>query len=243
MLKYSLPIGAIVVLSFLPTILKAQSKQTDVDFLQQSTASAIKSYHDLVSVQKHLYTGTEYAVVKKNYVKGHQFFLDELPQQGSILYDGAWFENVPLQFDLAMDEVVAIQGGNMYKVKLVKQKIKAFNIGGYAFTHIKHDSTGTIAPGFYNVLFDGKASFLAKRAKVLQEKATTTGMEGEYRFIDKYYIYKDGAYHQVKSKGSVLRVFREDKKQLSKFLRDNNIKFSGNREDAILSIVQHYESL
>lgn len=243
MLKYFLPIGAIAVLSLLPSVLKAQTKQTDVDFLQQSTASAIDSYHDLVGLQKHLNTGTEYAVVKKSYVKGHQFFLDDLPQQGSVLYDGAWFDNVHLQYDVALDELVAVQGGNMYKVKLVKQKVKAFKIGEYAFTHITHDSTGKLAPGFYNVLFDGKAKFLAKRGKVLQEKATTTGMEGEYQFIDKYYIYKDGAYHQVKSKGSVLRVFREDKKQLNKFLHDNSIKFRKNREEAILSIVQHNESL
>jgi hypothetical protein len=42
-------------------------------------------------------------------------------------------------------------------------------------------------------------------------------MEGSFKAIDKYFIWKDGTYHQVRSKGSVLRVLKDEKKQLNRF--------------------------
>lgn len=232
-------------LLFLPFTVKAQTPSTDTTFLKQAVTAAIQSYRDAVGVQAHLYTGPEYYVTVKPYVDGHQYFLDKSLHDGSVLYDGTWFSEVPLLYDLSADELVTIHQGSGYFQKMVKQKTDAFVLNGHTFVNLKADSAAgsVMEAGFYDLLYNGNVKVFARRRKVLQERATVQGMEGHYDVIDKFFIWKDGVYYPVGRKGSVLKVLRDEKKELNKFARANNLKFRKMREEAITQTVQHYDSL
>ena len=58
-----------------------------------------------------------------------------------------------------------------------------------------------------------------------------------------YYVYKDGKYHTVHSKKSVLALFPEEKKELRKELREQKIKFRKQREIAIVTMVSRHDEL
>ena len=77
----------------------------------------------------------------------------------------------------------------------------------------------------------------------MQDKATPTGMEGEFRVADTFYIRKDGKYDEVKSRRSVYKVFKDKKKQLQQYARSNRLKFRKQREEAILALTRYYDSL
>lgn len=77
----------------------------------------------------------------------------------------------------------------------------------------------------------------------MQDRATPDGMEGEFRVGDKLYIRKDGVYHQVSSKRSVYKVFKDKKKQLQKFTSTRRLKFRKQKEETILALASYYDSL
>lgn len=149
-------------------------------------------------------------------------------------------------YDLVMDQLLTINQGSGHAQLLVKGRVTSFDFHGHTFVHLQPDSSSTphIEPGFYDLRFKGKVTdLIIKRGKYLHERATSDGLEGEYRLANKYYILKAGEYHPVSSKASVLRVLQDQKKPLRKFANAQNLQFRKEREDAILQILRHYDSL
>lgn len=228
-----------------PLMLNAQDAPADTSFIQQAVSNSVDLYRKAVGTQAHLYTGPEYYVPFKSYVEGHQFFKVKTFEKGSVLYDGTWFYDVPMLYDLDMDEVVTIHPGSGTSQRLVKQKVDFFKVNGHTFINLKEDSItdNALQSGFYDLLHNGQTKLLARHEKQLQERTSTNGLEGYYNDINKFYIKKDGVYYQVNNKSSVLKVLNDKKKELKEFSRSTKIKFRNNRDTAILKMVQHYDSL
>jgi hypothetical protein len=230
---------------FAPVTLLAQTALPDIGFVKQSVESAVQAYRNAVSSHAHLYNGPEYFVSIRPYVKGHQFFKEKSFEKGAVLYDGAWFYEVPMTYDVALDEVVIAHAGGGYSQVLVKPKVQEFLLSGHTFVHLNADSVaGTrLQAGFYDLMYDGSVKMLVRRKKVLKEQATSAGIEGEFNVEDAYYLWKDGKYYEVGSKHSVLKVLGGEKKLLNKFARTNSLRFKKQREEAIFKITHYYDTL
>lgn len=219
--------------------------QTDSSFVDNAVSEALEQYRTAIGVHAHLYNGPEYHVPVKSHVKGHQFYQDKIYQNGNVKYDGAWFEDVPMLYDLMQDELVIVNHGSGQAQRLVKSRVEAFKLYDHNFIRLQADSTTglSIQPGFYDLLYSGELQVLMKREKTLFERASTEGMEGEYRDASKFYLVKDGVYHPVSNKRSVMRVLQDQKKPLNKFASANKLRFNKERENAIVKTAEHYDSL
>lgn len=242
MRKSPVHLTLVLLLNLLPFTIFAQ---TDTSFVSYAVTDALKQYRTAVGVHAHLYNGPEYYVPVKSYVKGHQFYQDKIYQNGTVKYDGAWFEDVPMLYDLMQDELVIVNHGSGQPQRLVKSRVDAFKLYGHTFIRLQADTTTglSIQPGFYDLLYSGEVQVLMKREKTLFERASTEGMEGEYRDASKFYLVKDGIYHPVSNKRSVMRVLQDQKKPLNKFASANKLRFRKERESAIVKIARHYDSL
>ncbi|WP_220626889.1 hypothetical protein [Pontibacter sp. HSC-14F20] len=242
MRKSSAYLVLIFLMSFLPF---ASYAQADTTFVDNAVSNVLQQYRTAVGVHAHLYNGPEYYVPIKSYVEGHQFYQDKIYQNGTVKYDGAWFEDVPMLYDLMQDELLIVNHGSGQSQQLVKNRVEAFKLYGHTFIRLQADSsTGlSLQPGFYDLLYDGNVQVLMKREKTLFERASTEGMEGEYRDASKFYLVKDGVYHQISNKRSVMRVLQDQKKPLNKFANANKLRFGKERERAIVKTAEHYDSL
>lgn len=231
-----------LILNLLPITVFAQN---DTSFVRSAVTDALKQYRTAVGLHTHLYNGAEYYVPIKSYVEGHQFYLDKIYQNGAVKYDGAWFEDVPMLYELVQDELLIINNGSGQPQRLVKNRVETFRIQGHTFVRLQPDSTTDLSlkPGFYDLMHDGEIKFFVKREKTLFERASTNGMEGEYRDNSKYYLVKDNVFHQVSNKRSVMRVLQDQRKPLNKFASAHRLRFKKEREFAILKTVKHYETL
>ncbi|NDK56759.1 hypothetical protein [Pontibacter fetidus] len=245
MRKDLLSYPAFFLLFLLPSIAFSQRTQQDTTFLEHSINDAVQRYRIAVGLQAHLYTGPEYYSPAKHYMTGHQFFNEKLLRKSAVFYDGTWFTDVPLLYDVVLDEVVTIHQGTGYFQKLIKEKTGAFVTDGHTFINLTADSVaGTdMPPGYYDLCYKGSVKVLARRKKEQQERATINGMEGEYLTVDKFYIWKDGIYYPVTRKSTMLKVLQDQKKELNRFARTNNLKFRKNREASIVKLAQLYDTL
>ena len=212
-------------------------------------AAAIKKatalYTQTIDSESHLYHGLEYVNYDLPYLDVHQFYRTDDETEGTILYDGARYTQVPLLYDLVLDQVIIEYPESAYRISLITEKIKEFSFLGHNFIRLEPDtvSGSLLVPGFYDLLVTGNTSLLVRRTKNIQERAGHNGMEGEFHTKDKYYIQQHSRYYQVHSKKSVLQLFPDQKKELQKYARSNKLNFRKKREAAIMKLIQYYNSL
>jgi len=222
-----------------------QTALPDSELVAAAVKKATALYTQTIDSESHLYHGLEYVDYDKSYLEGHQFYRTDDGTEGTILYDGAQYSQVPFLYDLVLDQVIIEHPESSYRLSLITEKVKGFSLLGHTFIRLEQDSLSgsPITTGFHDLLVTGNTQVLVRRTKNIQERATMNGMEGEFHTKDKYYIQQHNRYYQVHSKKSVLQLFPDHKKELQKYARSNQLKFRKKREMAIMKLIQHYNTL
>ena len=64
-----------------------------------------------------------------------------------------------------------------------------------------------------------------------------------YEEKNRYFVLRNGVFFPVRSKGSVLKLMDDRRQELRKHLKQQKIVFSDNRERALKSLAEHYDTL
>lgn len=206
---------------------------------QKAENKAVSIYHSALGSQAHLFSGSEF-ISYPIYQGEHQYFKYNDLQESSITYEGLEYKQVSLLYDIVNDDVIVgryNEQGATKHLKIDKNRVSEFSLPGHTFIHIRGNSF--LENGFYEQLYKGNLQVLAKRKKNYKKEVVTI----TFPVGNQYYIYKDGAYHTVKSKGSVLKLLKDHKKELNSYLKANHIIFSQNRERAIAALAKQYDLL
>jgi len=226
-----------LLLFLLPQLHTAAQNSFDSSF-----ADAVSVYRKTMGENIHLFTGSEY-VDYDHRITGNPLFNSLFFTKGFIIYDNIAYADIEMMYDILNDDVV-IKNYTGKALLLTKEKISSFNLDGHYFVKIITDSTVTgMKTGFYDVLNDGATKLLVKRKKELTEKIELENLESSFTQHDQYYIMKDTVYHTVRDKRSALNVMKDRKSELTKFIRQDKLKFRKNFETALLKTVVYYNSL
>jgi hypothetical protein len=216
----------------------------DSTLTNPATRNAYRVYSNTIGNEANLYNGVEYAGYNEhNNDVGNAYFLSNDWSDGSVEYDGGQYDNVSLMYDLVTDQLILEQPYSHFKLALISGKVKNFTLGGHTFVYLagsKNDSL--IRPGFYDRLYGGRTSVFARRSKHLVQRIELREVVIEYPPTTRYFILKDGVFFPVKSRASVLAVFRDRKKELRKLIRKNRLNFSDDREHAIAEVAGYYDA-
>lgn len=205
-------------------------------------SQTISLYQETIKDDSFLDEGREY-IGYTNKIGGHAFFEVSNWETGKIFYKGQLYKNVPLLYDLADEEVVVRQYSNPFKIKLFKEEVSYFSLRDHHFVRIKaSDAKGKpMVVGFYDRIYGGETQVLVKRKKNLEEKVDGTVLIRRFVQENQVYIQKEGGYYPVKRKGSVLRVLKDQKKEIRRYLKKNQIFFRKDPESTIVKMVEFYD--
>jgi hypothetical protein len=215
-----------------------QTFRGDSTFVAEARSNSISLYSSAIAGQSHLYNGsayTEYLAQKDE----HPYFVDEWIE-GTVLYDAEYHTNVPILYDVVLDRIIIDNGFTIKKVMLVHEKVKAFTIGKSRFVHI---TDGSLPEGHYQLAYDGDVKVYIHHKKTLQSRIVDRVIVNQFEDRKTYYIYKDGKFTSVRGKGSVIKVFRDKKKELKKFTRDNRLAFRSDRGRDMSRLAEYYDQL
>ena len=100
-----------------------------------------------------------------------------------------------------------------------------------------------LPPGYYARMMTEK--YPVYRREIRYPKRNVDGMQVEWIFNiqTRLYIYKDGKYHSVGSKGSVLKLFKDKKNELNRYAKQTGLNFGNDRVNAVVALVRYYESI
>lgn len=211
---------------------------TDTAFVSASIAEAKRIYTARVLGESLLYNGTDYG----EYVPlkdEHPFYLSDDWIYGSVIYDGQFYDNIMLQYDIAADQLVI--ESHMYgaQIQLIKSKVHSFTLEDRKFINLSSSSM----KGFYEVLYDGETKVLAKRIKRLQERISSSEITREFEEKNKYYLLANDEYVVVRNKKSVLKVLRGHKKELQQKYQAKNINAKKQPERQIVVLAELNDSI
>jgi hypothetical protein len=216
----------------------------DTAFLASAVKKTIGRYQNGIGAQARLYNGSKYAEPEHTFEE-HPYFLSIDWLTGDVVYDSESFENVPLMLDLNSGQLITEHYSNGQSIQLVQEKVHTFRIAGHLFENIQNDSVGNTLPGsgYYEILYSGKTSVVVKRQKLLHEEIENAAIEITFEERNRYYVFTDSVFNQIKSKASLIKLLRDKKQQIKKFLRQKKLRMSDNREAVYKSVAEYYDSL
>ena len=174
-------------------------------------------------------------------IQGHAFFQTRDWTRGSVLYDGLWYRNENLVYDIYNDQLI-LRHPLGFAMILIRERVKEFRIGEDIFIHLG-PGEGKIQHGFYQRLTTGRATFYIKRIKILEEKIEGLQLERKFIQMDKYFIKKDEVFHPVSRQKDLMRALSDKTQALSRYKTEKKPKFKYDPERFILLVTDHYNKL
>jgi hypothetical protein len=213
----------------------------DTTFVRQAQQFAIDTYAQAIKGQELFYNGGGYIEVRGQ-GEEHPYFLNDELQPGSVKFSGLAYNNVYIMYNAALDKVIS-ESPNSTLIVLNPEKLSAFKINNSSFERLTKDKYPTLPQtGYYEILYAGKAKIIALRQKTYREKLDTR-KEIYYDASNSYFVFHQGNFHKVKSKGSILKLLNDKKSELKTMIRQKGLRFSDNREVGLARIAEFYDQL
>ncbi|EMR01473.1 hypothetical protein ADICEAN_03404 [Cesiribacter andamanensis AMV16] len=203
-------------------------------------SNTILLYRNMIRENSRLYSGREYVPLSRR-IQGHAFYASNDWAQGSLVYWGEQYEQVPLLYDILSDELVIRHYDSSFRIKLIADKITAFSIYNHHFIRLEPPRGAPLAAGFYDQLYKGGTLLLAKRRKTILETRGDGQVKQEFEQNDQYYIFKEGTYYPVSKRGAVLKVLKDKRKEVKRMMKQNKVLFWQNPEYAMIKMLEFYD--
>lgn len=204
--------------------------------------NTVTAYQKAIGLHSQLYRGAIYEYYDVRSVSG-PYFKDSIQLvNGNVTYYGTSYKNIPLIYDLNLKQVVTMLYDSSTKFALLSEGLSSFDLYGHHFINFTPDEHNKkMDAGFYDELYNNKLQLLVKRSKSGQFESLTA--KRVYYLKNTYYIKKGETYHSVSTKGQVLNLLNDKKKELKKYIKDRGIDYSDDKERAMVMILAYYDSI
>lgn len=168
--------------------------------------------------------------------------LEYLP--GNVRHLEHEYRGLPLRYDTFADEIVYLHRTEtgILKVQLTSQYIEYFTLGKRFFVNLdysRYRETG-LKSGYYEVIFEGGISLLAKRYADLEHEDAIPYFKQRTDWI----LVKDGQAHRVRNKKTLVKAIGDQyRKPVSTFLRKQLIVLRKAGDAQWMQVASHLNTL
>ncbi len=209
----------------------------------QNISRMIDIYHLGAGANDPLFNGREYERLSFYINKGIPYYVADTLKNGTVVYDGLNYNNVPLLYDQVVDELVTLNFTGQHLIKLVKQKVDSFFLYGTKFIPVQQ-ADKTVSDGYYELLYDGSSQLLRKEIKRVTNNIRY-GQQLERNIESKitYLVKHNNRYYTVASTNSLVNVF-SDKEAIKKIISDNRKKYkNADLKVGLMDALMKYDQL
>ncbi len=214
--------------------------------IDTSESSLVREFNKRLSPQIRLYNGPSYVGFDGKLV-GNPYLGDKIEfVRGEVDYDGFNFSDIPLMYDMAQEKLISIVPKGYAEFSLVSDKVTSFKIQNKKFVNLKlkNDKGEPLHLGFYEQTYNGTIQVLVKLKKQVKEIVDTYGARREFPLKVEYFILtKDGQLHKINSESSFLRLFPNNKSELRRYAKQNDLKFKKDPVLTLNNLSKFYDSL
>jgi len=234
--------------TFLFSLNLSYGQDVEIDSASHSTTTEkniITYFNKAIGTQSRLFNGQSYNSYRTN-IDGSPYFPEEkLMRNGTLIYDGYRFENVPLLYDTYKDLLVTTTVDGFLQLSLISERVNEFTISGHKHIYINTGGDSTSVPfksGFLEQVYKGKTEVLVKRSSSLQQESGTRDLRKYFLLRVQYFFKKDNSYYKITNESSFLNLYKERKAELKKLLRSNSIRFNKDQILALKLLAAHIDN-
>lgn len=223
----------------------AQTEKKDSLLISTIQETATNRYYTSIKENAPFYNGSEYTGHGQNLI-GHAFFGTGNAYNGYLEYDGVVYSNVSMQYDIVEDAIIIRDFTKNYFIRLNSKKIGSFSLYGQLFIQPSFYEKNGNAPeeGFFQQLYKGSTSVLAKRKKKLSNKQGTEEKNiGRFLQFDSYFIKKGNDYLAISRKKDIIQAYADKKNEIRKFIGDHAFSFRKQPDDMLIKVAAYYDQL
>lgn len=160
-------------------------------------------------------------------------------KEGQLFFDGIQYPNITMRLDLMNDELIVLAPDKTGSIILNPSRVIYADLFGYKVFYLTPTKINKLpSEGYYIQFYEGKHP-LYKRYTYPSFTPTIQNLKQTIA----YYIYKDGTYHKISNKNSLLKALKTDKKELEQFIKENKLNFNKDKDESFALVVQYYEKL
>jgi len=177
-------------------------------------------------------------------VQGDPFFINDLFREGSVVFNGKKFYNLSIKYNIFDDEVIlSVQGKPI--IIMNKEMVDSFDINfegrDYHFINTGYDTT-SVLKGYVGVLYNGSSTFFVKYSKKIMPLAVDGKFDLFYQ-EHRMYIKQDSTVVQFSGRLELFKLLEHRKKELRKFVRDNNLRITKKEPSTFIPLLEYYDKI
>ncbi len=208
-----------------PLFLLMQSSFAQQYFNDSAIVSGAAEYAKLYYNQKR---GNEAAIYNgvlhhgyPSFIEGIAYFLADNWENGKVIYDNIFYEDILMKYDLLTDQVVVVSKEKAsVPLSLYSPRVKEFSFAGLKFVYNTEVSgLASLKDGFYQELVKGRASAFCRSEKIIWERISVDKLIRSFEEKKRYYIVKDNRSHLITKKKDLLNVLKDQKKIVQDVLK------------------------
>ena len=209
--------------------------------LQQMLDRSAAAYLKTISEESVLYYGNVQETLPRT--TNHSYLEDQQYVKARLSYLGVVYHEAELRLDLMRHELVVLSP-LMRHVVLFPENVDFAELHGRRVVFETGASHGSLSRGYYFLLHSGNCRVLERQSASLNRKDNNANILEEYYIIStRFFLYKDGVYHTIRSKRGLLQVLEPHKKELKRFISANHLSFRKHQGEFIVRSVVEYEKL
>lgn len=183
---------------------------------------------------------------------GTYYAYSEAFEKGSVKFNGKIYTDMMLNLNCHLDELNLLVDGTRRILVLNNEFVEYFSYGGRNFVNIKDikgDSGSAIEAGYYEILYNGSAILYKRTKKTYAERInetinleTKSKIERTFLSTESYYLFKGGLFLPVKKKSDLFSLYKEKKRNIRKFIRENELDLRNDKDRSFKKIIGFVES-
>jgi hypothetical protein len=218
------------------------AKQDSISDIQLQ--HAINLYNNFSADNAPIYNGIEYIYYTFK-MEGDPYFITGDFSKGWVNYSGRKYDSLWLMYDVARNQLVILSHNKKSKIVLQNEFVDSFNLLGHTFINLNEDHKQNLYNnGFYDMLYNGKVQFLARRIKKMNMEIQLNVVVRPFYIKDRFYVHKDGLYYLVNSKKDVYHLLADKVHEIKKFMRKQHLKLRRKSfEQTMIKVTAFYDQL
>lgn len=173
---------------------------------------------------------------------GQPYYASTEWYNGTVFYDGIRYDNIPMHYDLVNDKLIIDHQFAAVKLELISRKVSYFDFEGHHFVWLDKSAGDLVQPGFYEQHYNGKIKCYTRWYKKRIESTGAREVQVRYEEHRRMFLIKDNTYFPIKGKASLLKVLKDKKPMLQKYMRKANLDFNAHKAEAVANVLAFYES-
>lgn len=169
----------------------------------------------------------------------HQYYKSLSWVEGDLTFSGREFHKVEMLYNTYEDVLVipnfGVKTSGVPAILLNQAHVDAFSMYGAKFIHLQDSQIPPPGKGFYELYYEGKNfTVLVKHSKLKDTSASGI----VYKDKREAFILINDICYDLVNKKTLFNLYPEQKDELRKFMRNNDVKFSKQRQEGLKELLK-----